>query len=239
MRLDPHIHTVYSLDGVYKPKEILEHVKRFTRLDAIALTDHNLLFSRKEAEELTKEHGILVIPGIELGKIESGKHIVALNLDDADMNGLLRLKNPYEIIEYISRQGGLSIAAHPVPRGYSNFSEMGFDAVEMINGGCIKNNLFIKNPDNLPGVGCSDAHLKCHIGRAWTEIDNIYPETFDERTKAGEIRRFTECVTERIRNGFCHARGDITSDALYLKYGLSVGKKYINRSIKALCSLVT
>lgn len=236
--LDTHIHTEYSLDGVNKPKEILEYVKRFTRLDAIAFTDHNILFSRKEAEALTREYGILVIPGIELGKIGFGKHIVALNLDEVDVNGLLRSNDPYEIVEYISAQGGLSIAAHPVPNGYKNFSELGFDAVEIINGGCARNNRYIKNPRHLPEIGCSDAHLKYHTGRAWTEIENVSMDKFNEKTKAGDIRHVTEEVMEKIRNGFCKARGDLTSDSQYLNYGFFIGKKYINKSIKALCSLV-
>jgi predicted metal-dependent phosphoesterase TrpH len=238
MRLDPHIHTEYSIDGIEKPARILEHIKLFSGLDAIAFTDHNRLFPRKEAEALTKKYGILVIPGVELGEIRSGKHIVALNLDHLDMRALLKKRDPCEIVEYISDQGGLSIAAHPVPRGYGNFSEMGFDAVELINGGCGRSNVRVRNPRNLPGIGCSDAHLRCHVGRAWTEVEDVCPETFDERTGAGEIRRFTEGVIEKVRQGLCHARGTPSSDALYLSYGLSVGKKYINKSFKALCSLV-
>lgn len=238
MRLDTHIHTEYSLDGVNKPKEILEYVKRFTSLDAIAFTDHNILFSRKVAEELTREYGILVIPGIELGKIGSGRHIVALNIDDSDVNLLRRYKNPYEIVEYISAQGGLSIAAHPVPNGYTDFYEMGFDAVETINGGCARNNLNIENPCHLPEIGCSDAHLKYHTGRAWTEIEDVYIDKFNEKTTACNIRRITEDVIEKIKKGLCKARGNPTSDAHYLNYGFFIGKKYINKSFKALCSLV-
>jgi|GEM_PF-814579 len=238
MKLDPHIHTEYSLDGVNKPKEIMEYVKRYTGLDAVAITDHNRLFTRKMAEDLTKEYGILVIPGIELGRIRSGKHIVALNLDSIDVNALLRSNDPYEAVEYISGEGGLSIAAHPIPRGYRNFSEIGFDAVEVINGGCPKNNRLIKKPRGLPGIGSSDAHIKQHIGRAWTEIDCMCMGKFDQRTTAGEIRRITDIVLEKIKGGFCYARGEPASDSMYLDYGVLVGKKYIEKSFKALCSLV-
>jgi predicted metal-dependent phosphoesterase TrpH len=238
MRLDTHIHTDHSLDGVNKPREIMDHVRRFTGLDAIAFTDHNVQFPRKAAEALTREYGILVIPGIEIGDIRSGKHIVALNLDDADSKPLLRLKDPCEIIDYISARGGLSIAAHPMRRGYSHFSKMRFDAVEVINGGCGRRSRQVENPARLPEIGCSDAHLKCHIGRAWTEVEGICLETFDEQTFAGTIRRVTDSVIENLRRGLCHAEGAPGLDARYLDYGLLVGKKYVCKSLSAIRSLV-
>ena len=238
MRLDTHIHTAYSIDGVSMPRDVIRHARRFTCLDAIAITDHNRIFSKKEAEELTRESGMLVIPGIELGRLSSSRHIVALNVDHLDVGRLLKNNDPYEMVESISEQGGLSIAAHPVPRGFLNFFEIGFDAVEIINGGCALNNRLIKNPRRLPAIGCSDAHILNHIGRAWTEVDGVVPEQFSEKSKSSEIRQMTENVIEKIRRGLCHARGDFTSDALYLKYGYSMGKKYLSSSFDAIRSLV-
>lgn len=239
MRLDTHIHTDYSMDGVNNPREILDYVRQFTRLDAIAFTDHNVQFPRKAAEALTREYGILVIPGIEIGDIRSGKHIVALNLDDADAKPVLRQKDPREIIDYISRQGGLSIAAHPLRRGYRNFTAMRFDAVEVFNGGCGRNSLPVENPGGLPEIGCSDAHLKCHTGRAWTEVEGISLERFDERTVPGTIRRITDNVIENLRCGLCHAGGKPGYDARYMDYGRLVMKKYLGRSLNAMRSFVS
>lgn len=237
MRVDLHVHTAHSIDGVDKSKEILEYVRRFTRLDAVAFTDHNRLFPRKEAEHLTREYGILVIPGIELGKMGSGKHIVALNIDEVDVNRFLKSGDPCKFVEHIEHQGGLSIAAHPMRRGYMNFSELGFDAVEVINGACIDDHRLIGNPRNRAEIGCSDAHMKDHVGRAWTEIDGIEPERFDERTSASDIRHFTEGMIEKIKQGFCHARAEQSTDARYLNYGFSVGKKYLGKPLTALRSL--
>jgi predicted metal-dependent phosphoesterase TrpH len=238
MRLDTHIHTEYSLDGVNKPREVLDHVRQFTSLDAIAFTDHNVQFPRKMAEMLTRDYGILVIPGIEIGDIRSGKHIVALNLDDNDVRPLLKEKDPDEIIDLIAAGGGIAIAAHPMRRGYSDFSKRRFDAVEVINGGCSGKCRQVDNPRGLPEIGCSDAHLKCHIGRAWTEVDNISLETFDEWTVPGTIRRITDNVIETLRSGLCHAGGAPCTDSRYLDYSLLVGKKYVGRSLSALRSLV-
>jgi predicted metal-dependent phosphoesterase TrpH len=238
MRLDPHIHTEYSIDGVNRPEDILSHIKRSNMLDAIVFTDHNKIFPRKKSEELTKEYGILVIPGIELGRLETGKHILALNVDGLDVNRLLRSNDPYEAVECISSNGGVSVAAHPLPRGYSNFSDIGFDAVEMINGGSPINNSTIKNPCNIPGLGSSDAHIKRHLGRAWTFIEDMTVESFNEYTGPSDIRRYTEEVMERIRKGLCFARGEPSQDASYLNYGYMVGKKYFTKSFKTLCSLI-
>jgi hypothetical protein len=238
MRLDTHIHTEYSIDGVNKPREILDQIRQFTGLDAIAFTDHNVQYPRKAAEALTREYGILVIPGIEIGDIRSGKHIVALNLDEADEKPLLRLKDPCEIIDYIAAQGGLSIAAHPMRKGYSDFSKMRFDAVEVVNGGCGRKCPPVENPGHLPEIGCSDAHLKCHIGRAWTEVEGNCLVAFDEWTVPGTIRRVTDNVIENLRHGLCHAAGAPGIDARYLDYGLLVGKKYVSRSLSAIRSFV-
>lgn len=238
MRLDTHIHTEYSLDGVNKPQEILEHVRQFTGLDAIAFTDHNVQFPRKMADALTREYGILVIPGIEVGDIRSGKHIVALNLDDGDARPLLELRDPDEIIDFIAARGGFSIAAHPLRKGYSDYSKRRFDAVEVVNGGCGRKYRRVENPRGLPEIGCSDAHLKCHIGRAWTEVEDISLETLDERTASGTIRRMADGVIENLRRGLCHAGGAPGTDARYLDYGLLVGKKYVGKSLSAIRSLV-
>lgn len=238
MRFDSHIHTEYSLDGIERPGDILAYVKQHTQLDAVAFTDHNVMFHRAAAETLTRRYGILVIPGIEVGDIRSGKHIVALNLDESDEKALLRLRNPYEIIACIARQGGLSVAAHPLRRGYASFSEMGFDAVETVNGGCGKRSRRVENPRHLPEMGCSDAHMKCHSGRAWTEVYGIDPAPLGEQTTAAEIRRLTENVIENVRHGLCRAGGVPFLDARYLDYGLLVGKKYVGRSLRALGALV-
>lgn len=239
MRLDSHIHTDRSLDGINAPSTILAYARRQARLDAVAFTDHNVAFPRREAESLTREYGILVVPGIEVGDIRSGKHIVALNLDEAAAAALPRLKDPHEIIHRVSAEGGISIAAHPLRRGYRRFSEMGFDAVEVSNGGCRHRCTQVHNPGRLPEIGCSDSHLLHHIGCVWTDVQGVVPEEFGERTASGTIRRFTEELIESIRRGCCRPEGEAARDARYLDYGWLIGKKFVWSSVNAIRSFVS
>lgn len=78
MKIDLHNHTFYS-DGKYSPEELVLRAKR-NGVDVFALTDHDSVFGCDEIEKIGKEHGIMVIKGMELSTYYKGEsiHIVAL-----------------------------------------------------------------------------------------------------------------------------------------------------------------
>ncbi|MBY0413685.1 MAG: PHP domain-containing protein [Bdellovibrionales bacterium] len=135
---DLHIHSTYS-DGQLSIPEIVDFygVRKF---NIIAITDHlceeesflgkasrflektltnesfpfYLKLIEREAKRAMDEYGMLVIPGIEFTKnslyFKRSAHIVALGITEfisAD-------KNIDELLFEIKKQGGISIAAHPV-----------------------------------------------------------------------------------------------------------------------------
>ena len=64
MRIDLHIHSRYSSDGVLDPEEIIEIARR-RGLDGIAITDHNTVRGGLEAKRHETED-FTVIAGAEV-----------------------------------------------------------------------------------------------------------------------------------------------------------------------------
>ena len=80
--IDLHVHTTYS-DGSDSVKEIFENAQR-TNLSAIAITDHDIIASYKEAKEYSKTYNIQFVPGVEVStSINNWEyHILGYFIDD-------------------------------------------------------------------------------------------------------------------------------------------------------------
>jgi predicted metal-dependent phosphoesterase TrpH len=112
-RLDLHLHTTHS-DGSFTPTEVIDLAHK-AGVTALAITDHDITTGILEATLAGQEHGIDVIPGIEISSIigTSELHILGYFLDyqDARLNErLARLRdsrhrrNP-KIIERLQAAG--------------------------------------------------------------------------------------------------------------------------------------
>ncbi len=112
-RLDLHLHTTHS-DGSFSPTEVIDLAHK-AGVTALAITDHDITTGILEATLAGQEHGIDVIPGIEISSIigTSELHILGYFLDyqDARLNErLARLRdsrhrrNP-KIIERLQAAG--------------------------------------------------------------------------------------------------------------------------------------
>ena len=189
MRIDFHVHTSRSPDGLHSPRETVKYAK-WAGLDGIAVTDHNRLLSRREAWNLSREFGILVIPGIEGGHMALERHWIGLCIDTlpatAEIEGVLN---------HIAGEGGLSIAPHPHScTGYSNYALLGFDAVEAFNGTDRLSNSMVRNTAGLPETWGSDAHATYMLGYTWTEVEDA--ATAEE-------------AAEMVRQGRCRPAGSL------------------------------
>jgi len=80
---DLHNHSTRS-DGLLSPTELLELAAR-TRVDAIALTDHDTTDGLDEAQGAARRVGIALIPGVEISVSwgDTTLHVVGLNVDPA------------------------------------------------------------------------------------------------------------------------------------------------------------
>ena len=83
-RLDLHLHTTHS-DGSFTPTEVIDLAHK-AGVTALAITDHDITTGILEATLAGQEHGIEVIPGIEISSIlgDSELHILGYFLDYQD-----------------------------------------------------------------------------------------------------------------------------------------------------------
>jgi len=174
-RVDMHVHSSYSSDGLIKPAELVKEAAR-KGLNGMALTDHNSIGGLDEAKETARMiPGFIFIPGIEISTKKG--HILAFGVKDAP-----RRRMPVdETVEWIIAAGGLPVAGHP----YRSFTGIGerrvrgakFAAVEVLNARSprYKNEKARKLCEEL-GLGMtagSDCHRLRELGRAYTIAENV------------------------------------------------------------------
>ncbi|MBN1165850.1 MAG: PHP domain-containing protein [Methanospirillaceae archaeon] len=207
---DLHTHTCISPDATHSLRTMVRKAKK-TGLDAIAITDHNHLLDYRIAQELSREFDILVIPGMEGGKIAREKHWIALGVDSVPQG-----RSIFQILDSIHDMGGIAIAPHPMTcKGYHSFSALPFDAVETLNGTTPIANAFLKNPVSMPEVGGSDAHSSCMLGYTWTEIE-----------------RDCSCIDDlllAIEKGSCRPGGSLVPAWKHLVFWGQLGLRYLDQ----------
>ncbi len=214
MKVDMHIHSIYSSDGTLEVKEILK-IARKRGLGAIAITDHNEIRGSIEARKLNI---LPVIRGIEISSKEG--HILAYGVScliprDLDIE---------ETIERIRDCGGIAVAAHPYRYwsgiGEENARKFNFDAIEAFNGRCKKksNEKAEKLCETLakPFTAGSDAHFADEIGKAGIVVEG---ETEDD-------------IIQSIMRRNVHIFGTSRSGTATLRYVVKAVSGWIQRGFR-------
>jgi predicted metal-dependent phosphoesterase TrpH len=198
---DMHVHSLYS-DGTARVAEILDHVEHHTRLDVVAISDHERIDGAQRARELHAAGGYsydLVI-GEEI-TTRSG-HLLALFVEER-IRPLRRLEDS---LREVHAQGGLAIAAHPMSpltpsvgrrsllRVLADGREgVHFDAIEIFNpsgAGWSRNRqrrALNAGTLRLPELGNSDAHILDAIGSAYTRFEGHTADDYRRAVLAGRI----------------------------------------------------
>jgi predicted metal-dependent phosphoesterase TrpH len=170
LKIDLHVHTIYSYDSLITPKELVQYSKE-RRLDGVAITDHGRVDS---ALKIAKETDLLIVPGMEIESLDG--HIVALDVQEPVPKGL----PASETADKIHEAGGIAVACHPVTffkGSLGRHTSSRFDAVEVINSSAIPFKRSVRYAQllasqlELPRVAGSDAHYGPEIGCAHTVID--------------------------------------------------------------------
>ncbi len=188
MLIDLHTHTRYGSPCAYMdPSALIQRAKRIG-LDGVCITEHNQPWDRKAIEALGREHGFLVIGGIEvttsLGEIlVFGLHRSVINVWEAG-----------ELKEMVDEAGGVMIAAHPFRGRIGSGSSVYYsspltvetasqrpvfqmvDAIEVYNGRSGPEELnftrAVSERLNLKAAGGSDAHNVASVGWCLTVFEN-------------------------------------------------------------------
>jgi predicted metal-dependent phosphoesterase TrpH len=107
--IDPHVHSEGSYDGHEPVELILEHAAEIG-LDAVVVTDHDVIRESKRAAEIAPEYGLIGIPGVEVSTAHG--HLLAVGVDRMPPRG-----RPYaETVRWVRDRGGVAIVPHPFQR---------------------------------------------------------------------------------------------------------------------------
>ena len=220
MLIDLHAHTYPKSDDSFVSVDELVDAARQHGLDGICLTEHDDFWPVDAARELTRRHGILVIPGAEINT-DAG-HVLVFGLHQYKFG----MHKPSFLRQEADRHGAVLVAAHPYRRRFladpgedpAVRSEMLnralddemlrlFDAVESHNSrGKETENLFSEDLRRglcLPGTGGSDTHYLRQMGtaatlfeRRITSLDELVAEL-----KAGRMRAVNLTVAAPTTSG--------------------------------------
>jgi len=182
LKLDLHIHSMYSVDSNNSIQAIISMAKR-KGLDGISITDHNNFEGSKQAIKQNNTD-LLIIPGVEYST-DIGHLLVYFLKEGLEDLGLKRdaqgLYSSSDIIGIAHEQQALIFMAHPFQR-VTDFNKRGFDLVDGIeayNSRAAKWRNLSANLDameqaiklNKPYTAGSDAHYINEIGNAYIDIN--------------------------------------------------------------------
>jgi predicted metal-dependent phosphoesterase TrpH len=181
LKLDLHIHSVYSLDALNTVETIARRLNTLG-FDGYALADHDTISGFQEAK--TNSYNLSFIPALEVSA--NNAHILALDPVEAVKPHL----SMQETVDLIHDQGALAILAHPYafPKSWANYEHVKdahFDAIEVANsaqfpyGFIFRLNMILATRLNLPITGGSDSHIPETIGRSYTIVESESNEAED------------------------------------------------------------
>ena len=191
IKLDLHIHSQYSEDGIGSPKEIIKILQK-RGLHGMAITDHNNVEGGLQAKKVAPKD-FVVIPGAEISTNKG--HIIALDIKENIKKNL----SVEETIDNIIDVGGIPTVPH-LFRSMSGIKisklkeiHKKIPAIEVFNScsDLVSNLKTIKiaKKFNLGGIGGSDSHIPEYAGYAYTtvnstnnNIDNILSEINKKKT---------------------------------------------------------
>lgn len=192
MKIDIHVHTVFSIDGFMSVENAILRAKQ-AGLDCLAFTDHNSVACHPLAKSLSKKYDFPVILGSEV-KTDSGE-ILALNINGPIKPGM----SVPETIDAIHKMGGVAVAAHPYSfllyhKGLGRkIASCKIDAVEALNSRTFFGNGItqrIAKERAIPMAAGSDAHTISEIGNAYTEVNADNIEDALKKIRKGETNLF-------------------------------------------------
>jgi len=201
IKLDLHVHSIYSGDSLIKPRDLLIYSKKIG-LDGFAITDHDSMKAYNVLKKYPESNDLLIIPGMEI-ETNIGE-VLALFIDkeiDCKDNDFFTIANK------IKDNNGVIVIPHPFDFLRDNHLKMKLlskniidkyiDGVEIMNSRtifkyCIKKAEKFKNKYNLFETGGSDAHTIKEIGNGYTFIktnlsitpDNIKNELLNKNSKS-------------------------------------------------------
>jgi len=182
IKLDLHIHTIYSGDSFITPEIALKYAK-IKKLDGFAITDHDTLKAYNILRKKNHNNELIIIPGMEI-KTHIGE-VIGLFINE-EIN--VRDNNFVSIVEKIKENNGLVVIPHPfdflrdnrlkINLLSDNMIKKYIDGIEIINSRiifkrCVNKARKFNRKYQLFETGGSDAHSNEEIGNGYTFIKDV------------------------------------------------------------------
>jgi predicted metal-dependent phosphoesterase TrpH len=195
MKIDMHVHSYYSNDGLSSPKELLEKAK--AKGIGFAITEHNNCDSWKKYSELNRQFNVPLIFGEEK-KLYIEEKLVGEILFYFLQSPVIS-NDLFEAIDEGKKQGAIMSVAHPfdflrkpVWFGFRKLEEVKtkVDAIEAFNARIYFNCLNKKAEkfalkNNLAFTAGSDAHTPKELGNAYVFCN------------ANNLEEFRKCIKKK------------------------------------------
>ncbi len=192
LKIELHLHTSrYSPCAQATPEELMAALIQ-TGYDAVYLTEHDAVWSKKELKALEAQFpAIRIFPGVEVGTMpltgQWVQHLLVLGTHDPTYVTLA--EHPAEIVARARAEGCLTVLAHPFRwPGSAQMLTEGIlpDALESYTGNhgepAAQQALRAAEMLRIPAVNSGDVHALHFIDRYWIETD-------EGLTDAKDIRR--------------------------------------------------
>ena len=188
IKLDLHIHSHYSEDGIGSPKEIIKNLKK-RGLNGMSITDHNSVKGSLKALKVAPKD-FIIITGVEISTLDG--HMIALDIKE----NIKREMTIEETVEKIIDSGGIPIVPH-LFRNMSGIKEEKLlkiknklSAIEVFNS-CSVYSSNLKTAQcakklNLGGTGGSDSHAPEYAGYGYTVVNT---NDFSKDSIISEIKK--------------------------------------------------
>ena len=238
-KADLHLHTSWS-DGQPSVRELLNHVRDFTDLDVIAITDHDTIGGAVEARRMAGEYPFEIIVGEEVTSIDG--HVVGLFLEETVRPGM----SVEATVRDIHLQGGLAFAPHPFFKNgfFSNKGNCMIGLGERLIDACMDGIEVINSTPALKWanerarrfaeeVGClaqlanSDAHIPLAAGKSYT----LFPGGTAAHLRQAIASGSTQPAAKRYALSELLTYFDFWLRAM--KMGVPAGRRYGVRSVVA------
>lgn len=182
IKLDLHLHTIYSGDSFITPEIALKYAK-IKKLDGFAITDHDTLKAYNILKKKNHNNELIIIPGMEI-KTHIGE-VIGLFINE-EIN--VRDNNFVSIVEKIKENNGLVVIPHPfdflrdnrlkINLLSDNMIKKYIDGIEIINSRiifkrCVNKARKFNRKYQLFETGGSDAHSNEEIGNGYTIINDV------------------------------------------------------------------
>jgi predicted metal-dependent phosphoesterase TrpH len=172
LTVDCHVHTAASYDSTAPLAAVLEAAAR-SRLDGLAVTDHDRIGAALEARALAASYDLVVLPGVEVST--AAGHLLAIGVTERPPPG-----EPLgRTVAEIRTQGGIAVVPHPFQRlrhGVPRHAIGRCDGLETFNAHTLTG-VRNRQADRFatrhghPRFGGSDAHRPSLVGRGYTEVE--------------------------------------------------------------------